>query len=323
MTEDTPGPAPARLTGPVAVIGTGVIGAAWAALFLAKGYDVVAYDPAPGAEQRLRDAVARAWPTLTRLGLADTASDDRLRFTGTLAEAAASAGFVQESGPELLELKSALIAELDAHAPPGTVIASSSSGLMPTQLQQMAPRHPERVLVGHPFNPAYLIPLVEVVAGRHSTAAAIDAAVGFYQAVGKRPIVVRHEVPGHVANRLQVALWREAYSLVERGVATVADIDAAISNGPGLRWALLGPLVNQHLSGGPGGMAHTLEHLGPPAQAWMDDLGAPRLTDELAALLVAGVDDELAGIDQDAMVAERDALLVQLLENKRRATDLP
>ncbi len=309
--------------GPVAVVGTGVIGAAWAALFLAKGHDVVAHDPAPGAEERLRDAVARAWPTLTRLGLADGASRDRLRFAGTVADAVASAGFVQESGPEVFEVKSALIAELDAHAPAGAVIASSSSGLMPTRLQEMAPRHPERVLIGHPFNPAYLIPLVEVVPGRRSAAAAIDAAVGFYRALGKRPIVVRHEVPGHVANRLQVALWREAYSLVERGVASVADIDAAISNGPGLRWALLGPLANQHLSGGPGGMAHTLEHLGPPAQAWMDDLGAPQLTDELAALLVDGVDDELAGIDQDAMVAERDALLVQLLEHKRRTNALP
>lgn len=310
-------------TRPVAVVGIGVIGAAWAALFLAKGYDVVAHDPAPGAEQRLRGAVGQAWPTLTRLGLADDASPDRLRFTDTVADAVASAGFVQESGPESFELKSTLIAELDAHAPADAVIASSSSGLMPTRLQEMARRHPERVLVGHPFNPAYLIPLVEVVPGRQSTDAAIDTAVGFYQALGKRPIVVRHEVPGHVANRLQVALWREAYSLVERGVASVADIDAAISNGPGLRWALLGPLANQHLSGGPGGMAHTLKHLGPPAQAWMDDLGAPQLTDELAALLVNGVDDELAGIDQDAMVAERDALLVQLLEQKRRTNALP
>jgi 3-hydroxyacyl-CoA dehydrogenase len=179
------------------------------------------------------------------------------------------------------------------------------------------------VLVGHPFHPAALVPLVEVVPGGGSTDDAVARAVAFYADLGKRPIVVRRELPGHVTNRLQAALWREAYSLVERGVATVADIDTAISNGPGLRWALLGPLVGQHLSGGPGGMAHTLRHLGPPAQAWMDDLGAPQLTDGLAELLVRGVDDELAGIDQQAMAAARDELLVDLLARKRATPALP
>ena len=307
----------------VAVVGTGVIGAGWAALFLAQGLDVAAFDPSPGAEQRLRRDVETAWPTLQRLGLAEGASTTRLRFSEDLAEAVADAELVQESGPESEDLKGPLLAELDAATPAGGVIASSSSGMLPSRLQEMAPRHPERVLVGHPFHPAYLIPLVEVVPGRRSEQAHVETAMAFYTAIGKRPILVRQEVPGHVTNRLQAALWREAYSLVERGVATVADIDAAISNGPGLRWALLGPLVNQHLSGGAGGLAHTLEHLGPPAQAWMDDLGAPQLTPELAALLVDGVDAELASIDQVQMVTDRDELLVQLLEHKRLRTQLP
>lgn len=311
------------MTAPVAVVGTGTIGAGWAALLLACGYDVRAHDPAPGAAVRLRAAVADAWPALTRLGLAPGADRARLTFHDDLAEAARDAVVVQESGPEDPVLKGPLLRAIDEAAPRDAVIASSSSGLMPSTLQAMCGRHPERVLVAHPFHPAALVPLVEVVPGSLSTERVVRRAVAFYTALGKRPIVVRREVPGHVANRLQAALWREAYSLVERGVATVADIDTAISNGPGLRWALLGPLVGQHLSGGPGGMAHTLCHLGPPAQAWMDDLGAPRLTDELADLLVRGVDDELAGVDQRAMAAARDELLVDLLARKRATTALP
>ncbi|YCK38153.1 3-hydroxyacyl-CoA dehydrogenase NAD-binding domain-containing protein [Actinomadura sp. ATCC 39365] len=308
---------------PVAVIGTGVIGAGWAALLLARGLDVTAFDPAPDAEERLRAALDLAWPALTRLGLADGASRDRLTFTATAGDAVAGARFVQESGPERADLKQALLATLDEAAPASAPIASSSSGLVPSRLQEMCPAHPERVLVGHPFNPAHLIPLVEVVPGRRTGPDITRQTMDFYRAVGKRPVLVRREVPGHLANRLQAALWREAYSLVERGVASVADIDAAIAHGPGLRWALLGPLVNQHLSGGPGGMAHTLHHLGPPAQTWMDDLGTPRLTPELVGLLVDGVSAELDGIDQEAMAADRDALLVGLLQAKRRHHALP
>lgn len=307
----------------VAVIGTGTIGAGWAALFLAHGYDVHAHDPTSGAERRLRADIASAWPALTRLTLAEGADQDRLAFHADPAAAVDGAHFVQESAPEDPALKAPLLRALDDAAPADTVIASSSSGLMPTTLQGMCERHPERILVGHPFHPAALVPLVEVVPGVATTNAVLQAAVAFYTSVGKRPIVVRQEVPGHVTNRLQAALWREAYSLVERGVASVSDIDAAISNGPGLRWALIGPLVGQHLSGGPGGMAHTLRHLGPPAQAWMDDLGAPQLTAELAALLVAGVDDELAALDQDELVTARDTLLVDLLTRKRACAALP
>lgn len=306
----------------VAVIGTGVIGASWAAHFLARGLDVTATDPAPGAERRLRADVAKHWPLLERLGLADGASPDRLAFTAEPALAVAGADFVQENGPERLDVKHALFAVLDDATRPDVVIASSSSGLLPTSIQQGCPAHPERVVVGHPFHPPHLIPLVEVVAGERTSPEAVERATAFYTSVGKRPIVLKGEVPGHVANRLQAALWREAYSLVERGIASVSDIDTAISQGPGLRWAVLGPFVNQHLSGGRAGLRHVLEHLGPPMEQWWHDLGDPKLTPELADTLVAGVDAELAGMDQDALVAQRDEVLHQLLAAKAR-TDLP
>jgi 3-hydroxyacyl-CoA dehydrogenase len=306
----------------VAVVGTGVIGASWVAHFLAHGLDGVATDPAPGAEARLRSAVAAHWRILTELGLADGASVDRLTFDSNVETAVAEADFVQENGPERVELKHALFAQLDGATRPEVVLASSSSGLLPSAIQDGCPRHPERVLIGHPFNPPHLIPLVEVVPGAKTSTAAMDTAMAFYAAVGKRPIRLRQELPGHVANRLQAALWREAYSLVDRGIASVTDVDTAIAYGPGLRWAVLGPFVNQHLSGGAGGLAHNIEHLGPPMVAWWDDLRQPDLTPELAARLIAGVDEELAGIDQAKLVEHRDAVLNALLTAKAQA-DLP
>jgi carnitine 3-dehydrogenase len=307
----------------VATVGTGVIGASWTSCFLARGLDVVATDPDPGAEDRLRRDVEAHWPALARLGLADGASPDRLTFARDVEAAVAHAQFVQESGPEREEVKQALFATLDAATGPDVVLASSSSGLLPTAIQAACERHPERVLVGHPFHPAHLVPLVEVVGGERTGEAAIERATAFYTAVGKRPIRLRAELPGHLANRLQAALWREAYSLVDRGVATVADIDTAIAHGPGLRWALLGPFVLQHLSGGPGGLAHTLEHLGPPMVDWWQAMTTPRLTPELTEAAVAGVRQELAENDVDAMVAERDALLIDLLAAKAAAEHLP
>lgn len=300
----------------VAVVGTGVIGASWAAHFLAHGLDVTATDPGPGAEERLRADVAAHWPVLDRLGLTEGASPDRLTFTADAAAAVADADFVQENGPEREDVKHALFAVLDAAARPGVVLASSSSGLLPSVIARGCRQHPERVVIGHPFNPPHLIPLVEVVPGERTSAEAVEAAMAFYSAVGKRPIRLRQELPGHVANRLQAALWQEAYSLVERGVATVSDIDTAISQGPGLRWAVLGPFLNQHLSGGPGGIAHVLEHLGPPTERWWRDLGRVTLTPELVQQLVTGVDEELAGTDEADLVARRDAVLDALLAAK-------
>jgi carnitine 3-dehydrogenase len=303
----------------VAVVGTGVIGASWAAHFLASGLDVTATDPAPGAEERLRGDVAAHWPLLERFGLAEGASQARLSFTADAAEAVADADFVQENGPEREEVKHALFAVLDAAARPDVVLASSSSGLLPSAIARGCPQHPERVVIGHPFNPPHLIPLVEVVPGERTAEDVVDRAMAFYAAVGKRPIRLRQELPGHVANRLQAALWQEAYSLVERGVATVSDIDTAISAGPGLRWAVLGPFLNQHLSGGPGGIAHVLEHLGPPTERWWRDLGEVTLTPELVQKLVTGVDEELAGTDVADLVARRDAVLDALLAAKARS----
>ena len=297
----------------IGVVGTGVIGASWAAHFLAHGHDVVATDPAPGAEDRLRADVAAHWPVLQPV---EGASPERLTFTTDPAEAVAAADFVLENGPEREDVKHALYAVLDEAARPDVVLASSSSGMLPSVIARGCPRHPERVVIGHPFNPPHLIPLVEVVPGEKTSEATVERALAFYAAVGKKPIRLRQEVPGHVANRLQAALWQEAYSLVERGVATVADIDAAIANGPGLRWAVLGPFLNQHLSGGPGGLAHILEHLGPPTEEWWRDLGRVTLSPELNAKLVSGVDDELAGIDPAELVARRDAVLTTLLAAK-------
>ncbi|MEU7816176.1 3-hydroxyacyl-CoA dehydrogenase NAD-binding domain-containing protein [Pseudonocardia sp. NPDC049154] len=303
----------------VAVVGTGVIGISWAAHFLARGLDVVATDPSPGAEERLRAEVAALWPTLAPV---DGATPERLAFTADPAEAVADADFVQENGPEREDVKHELFAVLDKAARPDVVLASSSSGLLASAIARGCPAHPERVVIGHPFNPPHVIPLVEVVPGERTAEEAVTRALAFYTAVGKKPIRLRQELPGHVANRLQAALWQEAYSLVERGVASVADIDTAISHGPGLRWAVLGPFANQHLSGGPGGIAHVLEHLGPPTERWWRDLGQVTLTPELVATLVAGVDAELAGTDPAELAARRDAVLHTLLDAKGR-TELP
>jgi carnitine 3-dehydrogenase len=309
-------------SGKVAVIGSGVIGASWAVCFLACGLDVTAWDPAPGAAERLREQVARQWPGAEALGLADGASQHRLQFCAKLAEAVEGAQFVQESGPERVDLKRALFAELDAAAKPGVVLASSSSGIPASEFQG-ACRYPGRVLIGHPFNPPHLIPLVEVVGGMQTTPESVQAAMEFYRAMGKRPIHIRKELKGFVTNRLQAALWREAYGLVHAGVATVEDIDTAIANGPGLRWALLGPFATQSISGGAGGMAHLLEHLGPAMDGYWETLLPTRMTEEVKAAVLAGVQKEMAGWDLAAVERERDELLVALLQGKSKHSHIP
>jgi len=229
----------------VAVIGAGTIGASWAAYFLSRGLSVTASDPSPGAPDLIRRMVENAW-----------------RFEADPVAAVAGADFVQESAPERLDVKQPLLARLDAALPADVVIASSTSGLLASRLSELC-AHAERVVIGHPFNPPHLIPLVEVVGGAKGSPEAVRAAMEFYRAIGKYPIEIKKEVPGHLANRLQAALWREAVHLVAEGVASVADVDAAISEGPGLRWALMGPHTTFHLAGGEGGMAHFLHHLLP------------------------------------------------------------
>lgn len=302
------------MTDRIAVIGTGTIGASWAALFLARGHAVAGSDPAPGAEAFARRFIANAWPTLATLGMvAPGASAERFSFHGSAGEAAAGAAFVQENGPEREEPKIALFEEIGAAAPPDTVIASSSSGLLISRISKKC-RNPERCVIGHPFNPPHLIPLVEVVGGETTSARAIDRAMDFYRAAGKHPIHIRKEVSGHVANRLQAALWREAVHLVAEGVVSVSDADAAIAHGPGLRWALMGPHLTFHLAGGEGGMTNFMAHLAPAVWSWMDDLGAPRLTPELKKTIVDGVAEE-AGVRSIAdLQAWRDRKLIEILK---------
>lgn len=305
----------------VAVIGTGVIGSSWTSYFLARGLHVTATDPSPGAEERLRATVATHWPVLQELGLAEGASLDNLRFVATAEEAVQNADFVQENGPEREDLKKELFAVLDAAARPDVVLATSSSGLPVTNIQAGL-KHPERVLVGHPFNPPHLIPLVEVVAGDQTGEKAVLDAMNFYTAIGKKPLQVKRERLGFIANRLQSALWREAFALVAQGSATVEDIDLAISQGPGLRWALTGPFLNMHLSGGAGGIAHVLKHLGPPMEVWWDDLGHVPLSDELNAKIIQGVEDEKAGRSDEDITRKRDKALLELLKLKNSLPEI-
>ncbi|MDI3387999.1 3-hydroxyacyl-CoA dehydrogenase NAD-binding domain-containing protein [Streptomyces sp. B-S-A8] len=296
----------------VACIGAGVIGGGWVAHFLARGYDVTAWDPAPDAEVKLRRLVDAAWPALTQLGLADGASRDRLTVAATLEEAVADAQFVQESAPEKLELKRDLLAQLDAAAPAGVVIASSTSGYPMTDMQTTA-ADPGRLVVGHPFNPPYLIPLVEVVGGEQTAEHAVTWSSRFYDVAGKSVITMQSEVPGFIANRLQEALWREALHMVANGEATVQEIDDSITEGPGLRWAFMGPMLTFALAGGEGGMAHMLDHFGPSLKSPWTRLEAPELDKKLYDAVVAGCDEEAAGRTIADLVAERDQGVIDVL----------
>jgi carnitine 3-dehydrogenase len=303
------------ISGRIAVVGTGVIGTSWAAYFLAKGFDVAATDPADGAEKRLRTLVDGFWPTLERIGLAEGAPRSRLRFDSDIARAVEGCAFVQESGPERVDVKRDLLARISAAVPADSLIATSSSGILISDIQDAA-AHPERVLLGHPFNPVHLIPLVEVVGGRLTSEDTIRNALAFYSSIGKKPIRIRREVQGHVANRLQAALWREAFYLVQRGIVSVEDVDTAIAHGPGLRWALLGPFLNMHLSGGAGGIAHVLE-------GWWRDLGSVTLNGKLNAAVARGVAEELGGVDPGRVAGRRDQLLLALLQLKAGGDRLP
>ncbi len=296
----------------VTCIGAGVIGGGWAAYFLARGYRVVAWDPAPDAEARLRHLVSAAWPALTELGLAEGASLDNLTVEHDLATACAQADFVQESAPEDLELKRTLLADIDAATPEGVVISSSTSGYAMSEMQDRC-AHPDRTVVGHPFNPPYLIPLVEVVGGTGTAAEVVEWTAAFFRHAGKSVITMDREVPGFIANRLQEALWREALHMVEAGEATVEQIDLSITDGPGLRWPIHGPLLTFHLAGGQGGMAHMLDHFGPSLLSPWTRLAAPVLTPALRDAVVDGCELEADGRSIDDLVAERDRGVIAIL----------
>jgi carnitine 3-dehydrogenase len=296
----------------VTVVGTGVIGGGWAAHFLRRGYDVVAWDPGPGARERLDALLDNAWPSLERLGLSEGARRDRLRWADTLEAALAGTDFVQESSPEVLDSKRALLARIDKATDPDVVVASSTSGLLMTDMAVDCV-NPQRFLVGHPFNPPYLIPLVEVCGGEHTDQAAVDWADEFYTLAGKRSLKMDHEVSGFVGNRVQEALWREALHMVDSGQATVQQIDDSIAYGPGLRWAIMGPMLTFHLAGGPGGMGHMLDHFGPALLEPWTRLEAPELTPSLRDRVVAGVEEEAGGRTVAQLEQKRDAFLVDLL----------
>lgn len=302
----------------VTCAGTGVIGGGWAAYFLAKGYEVTAWDPGAGAEDRLRHLVHAAWPALTELGLAPGADPDRLRFEADLRTAVADAQFIQESAPEDLALKRHLLAEIDEAAPPEIVISSSTSGYPMTDMQVDC-RRPGRTVVGHPFNPPYLIPLVEVVGGAFTEPEVVTWTSDFLRIAGKSVITMEREVPGFIANRLQEALWREALHMVEAGEATVEQIDLSITDGPGLRWPVQGPMMTFHLAGGQGGMDHMLTHFGPSLLSPWTRLIAPELTSGLRDEVVAGTERESAGRTVDELVAERDRGVIAVLRALGRA----
>lgn len=303
--------APNEVSG-VACIGAGVIGGGWVAHFLARGYRVTAWDPAADAESRLERLVDAAWPALRELGLSDGAARENLTVAPTLEQAVANAQFVQESAPEQLEVKRDLLARIDAATPAGVVISSSTSGYEMTDMQRDC-ADPSRLVVGHPFNPPYLIPLVEVVGGTSTADWATRWAAEFFEITGKSVITMDREVPGFVANRLQEALWREALHMVDNGEATVEQIDTAITEGPGLRWPLFGPCMTFHLAGGEGGMAHMLDQFGPSLKSPWTRLDAPELTAELRDSMVRGCEEEAAGRSTTELVGDRDRAIISVL----------
>ena len=302
----------------VASIGGGPIGGGWAAHFAARGYDVTAYLHDATEEPRFREIVETAWISLTELGLADGASLDRIRVTTDLADAVAEAEFVQESAPEIASLKQALYANLGRFVPADVVIASSTSGLPMSEIQADCPT-PERTVIGHPFNPPYLLPLVEIVGGDRTDPAAVGWAAAFYEFAGKAPLVMLKEIPGFVATRLQEALWREALHMVANGEATPEQIDTALMNGPAPRMVSQGQCMAFHVACGEGGMATNLDQFGPTLKLPWTRLEAPELTQELRDRMVDGCNAIAGGRHFADMAAQRDREIVAVLKGLRNS----
>lgn len=297
----------------IAIVGTGVIGASWAAQYLARGFDVVATDPAPNAEANMRKYVDDAWKVLTTIGVSSGAARERLSFVPDMKAALSQADFVQENGPERPDFKAKLFADMDDATPPDSIIASSSSSLTMSVIQSKCKR-PERCLIGHPFNPPHIIPLVEVVGGTKTSPAAIEQAMKFYASIGKKPIFLRKEFPGHAANRLQAALYREVLYLIEQGVLSVADADDVVSWGPGLRWGIMGPNLQFHIGGGAGGINHFMEHLFDTMSSLFKVLGEPAVTPDLKRMVIDGVLQEAGNRSVEQLASEENELLARLLD---------
>ncbi|MGI9433312.1 MAG: 3-hydroxyacyl-CoA dehydrogenase NAD-binding domain-containing protein [Geminicoccaceae bacterium] len=299
----------------VALVGTGVIGAGWAARFLFNGIDVIATDPAGDAPGRLRESVENAWPSLTAL-FPNSPPKGRLQFEQDLVNAVGRADFVQENAPENEDLKRGLLAEISENTGPDVPIASSSSGLLPSRLQADA-IGPERVLIGHPFNPVYLLPLVETLGGERTDPAVLDRAEAFYTGIGMHSLRVRREIEGYISDRLQEAMWREILHMVKDGVATTDEIDRAITYGPGLRWAGMGTCLTFHLAGGDGGMRHMLEHFGPALELPWTHVKAPELTPTLIERMADGCSTQAGDRSITELEQQRDAYLIAVLKALR------
>jgi 3-hydroxyacyl-CoA dehydrogenase len=302
----------------IAIVGTGVIGASWTAQYLARGFDVIATNPNPNAESNLRKYIEAAWKELSTIGLSPGATRDRLTFTSNMNEALSNADLVQENAPERPDFKIKLFAEMDNITPPDSLIASSSSGITMSVIQSDC-KHPERCVIGHPFNPPHIIPLVEVVGGNKTSPEAIQHAIAFYASIGKKPIHLRKELPGHAANRLQAALYREVVYLIEQGMLSVEDADAAVSWGPGLRWGVMGPNLLWHIGGGEGGIQHFMEHLMDPLAVMMKNLGNPQVTNELKQTIIKGVMQEAENRPVEQLAQEENEILLQLINLRTRA----
>ena len=295
----------------VACVGAGTIGGGWAAYFLAQGFTVRVWDPSPSAGEKLGRLIDDAWPALEALGLAEGADKTAWSVHTDLRQALAGVGFIQESAPEILDMKQHLLADIVTAADDDAVIASSTSGYSMTEMGEAA-ADARRLVVGHPFNPPYLIPLVEVVGGERTHPDASAWAARWYRRIGKSVISMDREVPGFIANRLQEALWREALHMIDQGEATVEQIDMSITEGPGLRWPLQGPMLTFHLAGGDGGMRHMLEHFGPSLLSPWTRLDAPELTDELREAVIDGCEVVTDGASHSELVRARDASIISI-----------
>ena len=297
----------------VAIVGTGVIGAGWAARCLHRGFDVIATDPFPGAEENIREVIKNAEKALQRVVEVPEEKKGKFSFTPNLEEAVKNADYIQESAPEVEEIKIPLLNEIDQYARPDAIIGTSTSGLLPSRLQSEM-KYPERLVVAHPFNPVYLLPLVEVVGGEKTSQEAIATAAEFHEIIGMKPLKVRKEIDGFLADRLLEALWREILWLVNDDVATTKELDDAIIYGAGLRWAFMGTNLTYWLAGGKKGMHHFMKQFGPALKLPWTKLEAPELTDELIDKMVEGTDEQSQGVDFRELEQLRDNCIVSIME---------
>lgn len=308
----------------VTIVGAGVIGAGWAARMLACGLIVKAYDPSAKARKQLLSNTKIALKSLQRLGLNKNAKLSNLKIYSDLRGSLHSTTFVQENAPENEKLKKKLLKDIDKLLPKNIIIASSSSGLLPTRIQSLC-NYPERVCIGHPFNPVYLLPLVELVSGKQTKKNTITRAKKFYEEIGMKPLIVKKEIEGYISDRLQEALWREALHIIKDGVASTQDVDDAIVYGPGLRWSFMGVCLTFHLAGGQTGMKHMLEQFGPALKLPWTKLKAPKLDAKLKKLMISGTKKQSGKYSIKDLEFQRDIFLIEIMKtlNKYQRNNFP